>query len=669
MITAFLKSNPLTSWIIAGAAALLLLGGGYALTRQNVPPVSVAQPEVTPKVEKQAEASQIPQVKEVDEVEKAAELAEPRFDLLRVEPDGSLLIAGTATSKAKVEIVSGGGVIAATLAGESGDFVAILDKPLDPGSYELTIRITRSDGGVVESAETGIVSIPSPGGELLAMVAKPGEATRDVQLSQDSEKVESEPKTAGKGEIAEIAPGVEAEEAAKPEPTAEASAQETVKIEPAVEEASKDTVIAAVEADKAATAESDKAATVAPAEADKSSTVSPAGDAEQSVETAAATPDSNADVKVEEAQPLTEIRPVLLQAADVENGKLFIAGVGEPGYRVNLYLNGGFLGAAAIGSEGSFLLEAARELAAGSYEIRADMISPGGGEVVRRAAVELIHESPRIQTAEQEPAQPADTAAKESAKVAEAAKQEPAQVAESVAKQPVEVAEANKQDPAQAPESAAKQPVETGEPAKVAEAAKQEPAQAAESAAKRPVEIGEPAKVAEAANQEPAQAAENAAKEPAEASEPAKLAEAAKQEPAQVAESAAKQPVETGEPAKVAEAAKQEPAQAAESVAKQPAQASEPAEVAEAVKQEPAQAVATQVLVAPPSQSVIKLAQLRTGESVIIRRGDNLWRISRRMLGAGIRYTTIWQANRAQIRDPDLIFPGQVFKVPDTEQG
>ncbi len=50
--------------------------------------------------------------------------------------------------------------------------------------------------------------------------------------------------------------------------------------------------------------------------------------------------------------------------------------------------------------------------------------------------------------------------------------------------------------------------------------------------------------------------------------------------------------------------------------------------------------------------------------SVIIRRGDTLWHISRRVYGRGIRYTTIYKANTDQIRDPNLIFPGQVFGVP-----
>jgi nucleoid-associated protein YgaU len=50
--------------------------------------------------------------------------------------------------------------------------------------------------------------------------------------------------------------------------------------------------------------------------------------------------------------------------------------------------------------------------------------------------------------------------------------------------------------------------------------------------------------------------------------------------------------------------------------------------------------------------------------NVIIRKGDNLWTISRRLYGEGLRYTTIYQANKGQIRNPDLIYPGQVFLTP-----
>ena len=49
---------------------------------------------------------------------------------------------------------------------------------------------------------------------------------------------------------------------------------------------------------------------------------------------------------------------------------------------------------------------------------------------------------------------------------------------------------------------------------------------------------------------------------------------------------------------------------------------------------------------------------------VVIQPGNNLWLIARRIYGRGIAYTQIFEANRAQIADPDLIYPGQIFVLP-----
>jgi nucleoid-associated protein YgaU len=50
--------------------------------------------------------------------------------------------------------------------------------------------------------------------------------------------------------------------------------------------------------------------------------------------------------------------------------------------------------------------------------------------------------------------------------------------------------------------------------------------------------------------------------------------------------------------------------------------------------------------------------------TVSVKRGDSLWRISRATYGKGTRYTVIYEANENQIRDPDLIYPGQIFVLP-----
>lgn len=54
-------------------------------------------------------------------------------------------------------------------------------------------------------------------------------------------------------------------------------------------------------------------------------------------------------------------------------------------------------------------------------------------------------------------------------------------------------------------------------------------------------------------------------------------------------------------------------------------------------------------------------------ETTRIVRGDSLWRISRRTYGEGEWYTLIYDANQDQIRDPDLIYPGQVLVLPSRE--
>jgi nucleoid-associated protein YgaU len=70
----------------------------------------------------------------------------------------------------------------------------------------------------------------------------------------------------------------------------------------------------------------------------------------------------------------------------------------------------------------------------------------------------------------------------------------------------------------------------------------------------------------------------------------------------------------------------------------------------------PAQRVAEQF--APPALEV------PSGRHYVVRRGNNLWWLARQTYGDGLRYTAIYQANRGHIRNPNLIYPGQVFVVP-----
>ena len=47
-----------------------------------------------------------------------------------------------------------------------------------------------------------------------------------------------------------------------------------------------------------------------------------------------------------------------------------------------------------------------------------------------------------------------------------------------------------------------------------------------------------------------------------------------------------------------------------------------------------------------------------------VESGASLWRIARHIYGTGFEYMAIYQANKDQIRDPNLIYPGQVIELP-----
>ncbi|MDP6805883.1 MAG: LysM peptidoglycan-binding domain-containing protein [Rhodospirillales bacterium] len=60
------------------------------------------------------------------------------------------------------------------------------------------------------------------------------------------------------------------------------------------------------------------------------------------------------------------------------------------------------------------------------------------------------------------------------------------------------------------------------------------------------------------------------------------------------------------------------------------------------------------------------LTTMAAGTYVIVQPGNSLWRIARRTYGTGFAYTVIYGANLEQIKDADMIFPGQIFSLPAT---
>ena len=87
----------------------------------------------------------------------------PDFDVVRVRPDGQTVIAGRADPGASVTVHDGDKVVATVTADAQGEWVALPDKALTPGSHELTLtEKSPADGSDRKSAHVVVVAVPEP---------------------------------------------------------------------------------------------------------------------------------------------------------------------------------------------------------------------------------------------------------------------------------------------------------------------------------------------------------------------------------------------------------------------------------------------------------------------------------------------------------------------------
>ena len=85
----------------------------------------------------------------------------PRFDVARVDKDGSAVIAGRAAPSAKIDLLRDGEVQDSTVADSTGQFV-MMEPQLPPGDYKLTLRSTSPNGTVTQSASGVSVALSEP---------------------------------------------------------------------------------------------------------------------------------------------------------------------------------------------------------------------------------------------------------------------------------------------------------------------------------------------------------------------------------------------------------------------------------------------------------------------------------------------------------------------------
>ncbi len=332
-------------------------------TMAATPPADAAPADKPPQAVAMAEPPKAPESAPPAEARPAAPAIVPTFDIVRVEPTGETVVAGLSEPDATVDILDGAAAVASAQANDRGEWALALDKALEPGSHDLAIRTTSKDRSISTLSDQRVaVSVPEPGSkDVLVVLNSPDKPSKIIQLPP------AEPKPAEGPKVAAAEPP--AAEPAKPpgEPAAVAAAPaqpEPPAASPATTPA-KPEVAAAPQPQPAANAEPPKAVAAAPA--------APAAPAKPA----------------EPVKPAPEIAVTAVEADTA--GMLFVAGTATTPEPVRVYLGDEVLGQANPSPSGTWLVEAHREVAPGTYQVRADQVA-GGGAVVARAEVPFERE-------------------------------------------------------------------------------------------------------------------------------------------------------------------------------------------------------------------------------------------------------------------------------------
>ena len=155
---------------VAVVTVLALVIGAYFLFFRT----PSAEPDATPVATSEQPAG--------EPVAAAEDKSIPTFDIVRVERDGSTVVAGRALPGTKVEILANGEVVGTATADANGEWVAVLAEPLKPGNIQITLRATNPDGSVKDSVQSVAVSVPAKAdAPALVVMSEPGKASRILQ--------------------------------------------------------------------------------------------------------------------------------------------------------------------------------------------------------------------------------------------------------------------------------------------------------------------------------------------------------------------------------------------------------------------------------------------------------------------------------------------------------
>ncbi len=522
--------------------------------------------------------------------EEPAEDTSPKFDIVRVEPDGSTIIAGRAAPNVVIILRDGNTEIARATTDDQGEFVQIPDLPLDPGNRVLTLEEVTPDGQVRPSTDSVVVVVPEPGKDVagneataetdrtpLAMVIPRTEGATAPSVVLQAPKA---PETPG-------APAVSAAPAPPPVPdTAPAPAQVAAATEtPSSPDAQESGQTVDTAAAAASTEETNKASD--PAESTAVANTASGTDRAGKVQVPGVVIKTFPETKQVEVPKAPETQVTSAQSSSTESA--------APADSAT---------AATVGASAGTTAGTTAATAPAAPD-KSDTSSDGSVAEVRSASESQVAAlpagtTPTTSTSQEEPASSAPAAAATPASTA---------------------------TPTPTPTPALQAP--TGAAATVETTAPTAPSGVAtgttETLSVDTVDYDDKGEVVFSGTAEP------------------------------------EAEVQVYVDNKIAGRTKA--GDEGKWVLK-PEEAIEPGTHTVRIDRiEPTGDVLARVEL--PFVRAEPLRDLPAGTVVIIQPGNNLWRIATRVYGSGLRYTEIFQANQEQIRDPNLIYPGQVFGLPD----
>ena len=294
--------------------------------------------------------------------ETALDLVEPKklsptFDIVRVDPDGSGLIAGVANPGSKISLLMDGTPDVSTLVPDDGQFVLMFDLPKSGGPKSLSLKETNADGTTIISTETVLINPTSESEEVKNTPDVPL-ASGETVVKSDSEEVVTTAEVSSVEEEIKVVTGeiVVKSDSEEVVTTAEVSSvEEEIKVVTAEVALKSDSEVSATSIDENTTKKKPTIVIV-----------------------------DNEGSKVVQSSPL----PVSPKDSDTENvvidtitydneGEVAISGRGSAGDFVQIYLDNKPVLLTSIGVDGSWVTPLTN-IKQGLYNLRADEVSKSG---------------------------------------------------------------------------------------------------------------------------------------------------------------------------------------------------------------------------------------------------------------------------------------------------